>query len=35
MAGLPEMAALLELAEHAEALGFDPLWVGDIRTLPR
>ena len=29
MAGLPETAALLELAERAEALGYDSVWVGD------
>ena len=29
MAGSPETAALLKLAEHAEALGFDSVWVGD------
>ena len=29
MAGAPETAALLELAERAEALGYDSLWVGD------
>ena len=29
MAGVPETAALLELAERAETLGFDSVWVGD------
>ena len=29
MAGAPETTPLLELAERAEALGFDSVWVGD------
>ena len=29
MAGAPETAALLALAERAEALGYDSVWVGD------
>jgi len=29
MEGLPETAPLLALAERAEALGFDSVWVGD------
>jgi alkanesulfonate monooxygenase SsuD/methylene tetrahydromethanopterin reductase-like flavin-dependent oxidoreductase (luciferase family) len=29
MEGQPETASLLALAEHAEALGFDSVWVGD------
>src|SRR6202035_1465357 len=29
MEGLPETAPLLALAEKAEALGFDSIWVGD------
>ena len=29
MAGSPDTAALLELAEKAEALGYDSVWVGD------
>jgi alkanesulfonate monooxygenase SsuD/methylene tetrahydromethanopterin reductase-like flavin-dependent oxidoreductase (luciferase family) len=29
MGGAPETAPLLALAEHAEALGFDSVWVGD------
>ena len=29
MSGAPETAALLDLAERAEALGYDSVWVGD------
>ena len=29
MGGQPETASLLALAERAEALGFDSVWVGD------
>lgn len=32
MAGRPETAPLLALAERAEALGYDSLWVGDSLT---
>src|SRR5947209_16031807 len=36
MEGRPEAAALLGLAERAEALGYDSIWVGDsILARPR
>lgn len=36
MQGRPETGPLLALAEHAEALGFDSIWVGDsITARPR
>src|SRR5262249_55642066 len=36
MAGQPQAAPLLELAERAERLGFDSVWAGDsLRARPR
>ena len=29
MSGAPETPPLLDAARHAEALGFDSLWIGD------